>query len=70
MSVDISPNGTAEVAIIEAIKNGLLTVYAEKGPHPDEMEKLARAITPGIMTALQLLNGDSESNFAPSSEHA
>ena len=53
MAIDTTPGGANELAIIAAIKNGMLTEYAAKNPDPAEMETLARAIAPGIMTALQ-----------------
>jgi hypothetical protein len=56
MAIDTTTGSAAEQQVITAIKNGLLTIYADKGPQPAEMEKLARAITPGILTALQLVN--------------
>lgn len=60
MAIDTNPSGAAETAIVAAITNGLLAVYAASGPDPVEMDKLARAIAPGIIAALQHIKDNAD----------
>lgn len=60
MAIDTNPSGTAETEIVAAITTGLLTVYAASGPDPVEMDKLARAIAPGIIAALQHIKDNAD----------
>jgi len=60
MPIDTNPGGAAEAAIVAAITNGLLTVYAASGPDPVEMNKLARAIAPGVLVALQHIKDNAD----------
>lgn len=53
MSMDLTPGGEAELAIIAALKEGLLEVYGSRGADPTEMQNLAEAITRGVLAGLE-----------------
>jgi hypothetical protein len=66
MAMDLTDGGAADLAIREAVKDGMLEAYKEKAPSEEDMDQLARGIAPGILKALIYLRDNAET--VPSGE--